>query len=122
MPRNNFFKQWEIETITEGDDEGKYKAKWVKAGDYICGFDLTTMGLANTGQDFATLIERNYIAYERIINRPKVIEVVVRKNILELLNLDFTKPIYINQLATTFVIDNIATDNGEQYKLTLVRI
>lgn len=122
VPRNNFFKQWEIETITEGDDEGKYKAKWVKAGDYICGFDLTTMGLANTGQDFATLIERNYQAYERIINRPKVIEVVVRKNILELLNLDFTKPIYINQLATTFVIDNIATDNGEQYKLTLVRI
>ena len=56
------------------------------------------------------------------INGLKVIEVVVRKNILELLNLDFTKPIYINQLATTFVIDNIATDNGEQYKLTLVRI
>lgn len=122
VPRNNYFKQWDIEIITEGDDEGKRKAKWVNAGEYICGFDLATFGLSNTGQDFATIIERNYQAYERIINRPKVIEVVVRKNILELFNLDFAKPIYINQLATTFVIDNIATDNGEQYKLTLVRI
>lgn len=122
VPRNVYIKQWEFEYITDGDDAGKQKAKWVKAGDYICGFDISTLGLANTGQDFTTLIENNYGAYESIINRPKVIEVIVRNNIIELLNLDFTKPIYINQLAATFVIDNITTDNGENYKYTLVRI
>lgn len=123
VPRNNFIKQWDVELATDG--EATYTAKWVKAGDYIAGdtYDVQHFtAIANTGQDFATIIENYYSAYKRLIDQPKVIEVTVRLSVLDLMAVDFARPVYINQLAAAFILLEINSDKGDSYKFKLLSI
>ncbi len=126
VPRLDYFKQWEVEIITDIDEEEenppRYKCKWNKAGDYICGFDLATLGLKNTGQDFATIIAECYANYVELVTRPKVVEVQARLGILDLLEFDLSRPVYIEQLASAFIVVDIATEKYDTYKLRLVKI
>lgn len=126
VPRLDYIKQFEIEIITDIDEEEenppKYKCKWVKAGDYVCGFDLATLGLINNGQDFASIIRECYANYSALIARPKVAEVQVRLGILDLLNFDLSRPVYIDQLASSFIVVEIATEKGDTFKIKLVKI
>lgn len=126
VPRNNFIKQWDVEFNTNaGEGEAVYTAKWVKAGDYIAGdtYDVQHFtAIANTGQDFATIIENYYSAYKRLIDQPKVIEVTVRLSVLDLMAVDFARPVYINQLAAAFILLEINSDKGDSYKFKLLKI
>lgn len=112
-------KLWKLENSTT---QGKQKASWGAEGDYIAGYDGWVNTLMNTGQDFATTIAEYYTNYEQIINHPKEIEVVVRLSVLDLLNFDMARPVYIAQLGRKYLIKSLESDSGEKYKLTLVQI
>lgn len=117
VPRNTIVRLWEIENDSDGN-----KAKWNGGSDYICGWDEDANICRNTGQDFARTIASYYIGYESAVNRPKVVEVKVKLSILELLAFDFARPVYINQLGRSYLVESIESDKSDIYKLTLIQI
>ena len=120
VPKGGLIRLWEVSADT--DSNGKHSAKWVANGDYIAGYLSEANVLMNTGQDFASTIADYYTNYEQIINHPKEIEVVVRLSVLDLLNFDMARPVYIKQLGRKYLIKSLESDSGEKYKLTLVQI
>ena len=119
VPRTNKVLHWKVEKNENAND---YKATWQDAGKNIIGFDLATFKYFNNGQSFSYIIDNFYSAYRNAVRRPKMVEVVTRLSILDLLKVDFTKPVYINQLASAFLIVDIGNDNEDTYKLTLIKI
>lgn len=119
VPRTNKMLHWKVE---KNENASTYKASWQNAGNNVEGFDLATFSYLNTGQDFATTIANYYTNYEDIVNRPKTIELIVRLSVLELLDFDFSHPIFIPQLGRTYLVKTLETDSNDTYKLTLVQI
>lgn len=116
VPRTNKVPHYKIER----NEDGTYKATWHDAGDYILG----SRGLLpyNTGQDFASTIGSYYTQYERMVARPKEVEVVMRLSVLDLLTFDFERPVYINQLGRKYMIKTLESDQGDNYKFTLIQM
>ena len=119
VPRQNLIKLWKVE---KKDDSNKYKATWNNAGNYIAGYITTSVKVANTGQDFQSIIDAYYTNYSQLVYRPKAVELDVRLNALDLINFSFEHPIYIPQLAKSYIATSIESDKDEQYKLKLIQI
>ena len=119
VPRQNLIKLWKVE---KKDDSDKYKATWNSPGNYIAGYDSTSVKVANTGQDFQSIIDAYYTNYSQLVYRPKAVELDVRLNALDLINFSFEHPIYIPQLAKSYIATSIESEKGEQYKLKLIQI
>lgn len=119
VPRQNLIKLWKVE---KKDDSDKYKATWNNPGNYIAGYDSTSVKVANTGQDFQSIIDAYYTNYSQLVYRPKAVELDVRLNALDLINFSFEHPIYIPQLAKSYIATSIESEKGEQYKLKLIQI
>ena len=119
VPRQNLIKLWKVE---KKDDSDKYKATWNSPGNYIAGYDSTSVKVANTGQDFQSIIDAYYTNYSQLVYRPKAVELDVRLNALDLINFSFEHPIYIPQLAKSYIATSIESDKDEQYKLKLIQI
>ena len=117
VPRTNYIPHWKVE---KNENATNYKATWQAAGDYILG----SRGLLpyNTGQDFASTIGSYYTQYERMVARPKEVEVVMRLSVLDLLTFDFERPVYINQLGRKYMIKTLESDQGDNYKFTLIQM
>ena len=120
VPRNDFVKLFDVELDESGD---KYNAKWDVDGMYIGGFinGASTPLFANTGQDFTTIIDEYMSNYEAIVRRPKEVVVTLRLNILELLGINFERPLYIAQLGRIYLIESVESDNDDNYRLTLIQ-
>lgn len=123
VPRSNMVRLFDVEI----DDNGAKKASWnSNAGDYIGGYapysDGSAIYFCNTGQDFVATIASYYRSYEAVVQYPKQVEVVAHMGILELMAVDFTLPIYIAQLGRAYLIESIESDNGDNYKLTLIQL
>jgi hypothetical protein len=119
VPRQNLIKLWKVE---KKDDSNKYKATWNNAGNYIAGYITTSVKVANTGQDFQSIIDAYYTNYSQLVYRPKAVELDIRLNALDLINFSFEHPIYIPQLAKSYIATSIESDKDEQYKLKLIQI
>lgn len=119
VPRQNLVKLWKVE---KKDDSNKYKATWNNAGNYIAGYITTSVKVANTGQDFQSIIDSYYTNYSQLVYRPKAVELDVRLNALDLINFSFEHPIYIPQLAKSYIATSIESEKDEQYKLKLIQI
>lgn len=119
VPRTNKLLHWKVEKNENASD---YKATWQDAGKNIEGFDLLTFQYLNTGQDFARTIANYYTEYEKAVNRPKVVELIVRMQVLDLMAVDFTRPVYIEQLGSSFLVVSIESDNGDSYKIKMVKL
>lgn len=115
VPYNALIRLWSVEENV---------AKWVGGSDYICGEDTNTNpnSARNTGQDFATILTNYYANYRNVVRQPKVVEVVVRLSILDLLQLDLIAPIYIKELGRSYAIVSIESDSGDKYKIKLIQI
>lgn len=122
VPRFNKVFNWKVEKLEKPENSTiTHKATWVDAGLNIVGSDITFHFL-NTGQDFESIIAECYAGYEQLIKRPKAVEVVVRLSILELMAIDFTAPVHINQLNRDYLIISVESDTGDNYKLKLIQI
>ena len=119
VPQNSMVRLWKVE---KDPDDTKYKATWAGGNDYICGWDANALTCRNTGQGFDDIIAAVYQSYRRIVERPKVIEAVVRMPIFDLKNFNFEKPVNIPQLGRSYLVKSIDSDKGEQYKLTLIQM
>ena len=117
VPRNTIVRLWEVEKGENGNS-----AKWVGGSDYICGWDADVSFIRNTGQDFERTIANYYTSYEAITTHPKVLEVTMRMNILELIAFDFERPLHIKQLGRKYLVKSIESESGDNYKLTLIQI
>lgn len=98
------------------------KATWNNAGDYIAGYVDGADTIVNTGQDFANVVSNYMAQYEAMVRYPKVVAVVVRLSVLDLLNFDFAKPIYIKQLNRSYLVKTLESESNDTYKLTLVQM
>ena len=103
---------WEV----DGD-----KARWNNAGDYIAG-NYNDDYIMDTGQNFVDTINMYYTSYEQIVKYPKTLEVVVRLQILDLINFDFARPVYLKQLNRLYLVKSLESESNDTYKLTLVQI
>lgn len=97
------------------------KAKWNNAGDYIAG-SYDGDYIMDTGQNFVDTIDMYYKNYEQIVKYPKTLAVVLRLSVLDLLNFDFAKPVYIKQLNRSYLVKTLESESNDTYKLTLVQI
>ena len=59
---------------------------------------------------FANIIANKYSAYSAMLARPTVVEVQLRLDEFDLLQLDFTRPVYLARYASYFVIIEIQSD------------
>lgn len=98
------------------------KASWANAGDYIAGYESDAGTIVNTGQDFASVVSDYMTNYEAMVRYPKVVTVVVRLSVLDLLNFDFAKPVYIKQLNRSYLVKTLESESNDTYKLTLVQM
>jgi hypothetical protein len=57
-----------------------------------------------------------------VVRRPKSVDAVVRLGVLDLLALDLARPVYVAQLAASFIVIEIDSDGGDQYTLKLAKI
>lgn len=119
VPRLKIVRQWEVE---KKEDSNKYTAKWKDAGEYICGINSIDGTCINNGQDFESLINEYYTAFEQATKAPKVVEVVVRMSVLDVLAFNFEHPVYIKQLGCKYLVKTLETEANDSYKLTLVQI
>lgn len=119
VPRANLIRLWKIE-----QQDSNKKATWNNAGDYIAGTtnDGSNVFVSNTGQDFQSIIEAYYTNYSQLVYRPKAVELDVRLNALDLINFSFEHPIYIPQLAKSYIATSIESEKDETYKLKLIQI
>lgn len=118
VPIRGIVRLWEIEKGAGTDD--KDKAKWVAKGDYIASnFDGY---IFNYNQDFEAAIADYYSNFERLVAAPKVIEAVVRLSVVDLINFNLGKPVYIEQLGRLYLVDSIQSNVENQYKIKLVQI
>lgn len=97
------------------------KASWNNAGDYIAG-SYNGDYILDTGQNFEDIIANYYTQYAKIVDRPKVIEATVRLTVLDLINFDFAKPVYIKQLNRSYLVKTLESESNDTYKLTLVQM
>ena len=118
VPIRGIVRLWEIEKFAGNDN--KNLAKWVANGDYIAhNFDGYIM---NLNQDFTSVIADYYTNFEKIVAVPKVVEAVVRLSVVDLLNFNLGRPVYVSQLAASFIVIEIDSDGGDQYTLKLAKI
>lgn len=118
VPRTNKVLHWDVE---KNEGANSYKATWKNAGENILGTDIT-LKFFNSGQDFARTIAAYYGEYEKVVKRPKVVEVIVRMQVLDFMAVDFTRPVYIEQLGSSFLVVSIESDNGDSYKIKMVKL
>lgn len=118
VPRTNKVLHWDVE---KNEGANSYKATWKNAGENILGTDIT-FKFFNSGQDFARTIAAYYGEYEKVVRRPKAVEVIVRMQVLDFMAVDFTHPVYIEQLGSSFLVVSIESDKGDSYKIKMVKL
>lgn len=119
VPQNVMVRLWKVEKDT---DSTKYTASWVGGDDYILGYDSDAGICRNTGQDFAHVIENYYTNYKAVTKHPKVLEVVVRLTLLEMVAFNFERMVYVPQLGRRYIVTKLDSEGGDNYRLTMLQI
>jgi len=71
---------------------------------------------------FKDLVPIYYKDYQKILNNCKVHLLTINLSVADIVNLDFTKPIYIQQEASYYIINKVEYQNGELSKVEAVRL
>lgn len=71
---------------------------------------------------FADLIPKYYPSYSSILNSCKVQDLEMALGLADIINLDFTKPIYIEQEASYYLINKVEWESGKTSKVECVKI
>lgn len=117
VPVKGIVRLWKIE---DSSTANKKKASWVAKGDYIASNQDGY--LYDFLEDFESAIAEYYTNYEKLVAVPKVVEAIIRLSIVDLLNIDLGRPVYIEQLGRQYLVESIESDQGEQYKLKLIQL
>ena len=117
VPIRGIVRLWKIE---DSSTANKKKATWVAKGDYIASNQDGY--LYDFLEDFESAIAEYYTNYEKLVSVPKVVEAIIRLSIIDLLNIDLGRPVYINQLGRKYMIKTLESDQGDNYKFTLIQM
>jgi hypothetical protein len=74
------------------------------------------------GLDWATLINRYYDSYKRMITNAKIISETIRLTPIELKNLDMYTPIYLRQYGAYFAVLEIKTKDNNNNEVKLLKL
>lgn len=74
------------------------------------------------GLDWATLINRYYDSYKRMITNAKIISETIRLTHIELKNLDMYTPIYLRQYGAYFAVLEIKTKDNNNNEVKLLKL
>jgi len=81
-----------------------------KATDTFAGINLVAVDFDSL--DFSTIVANNYPALSAILEHPRIVEVSVRMQAAEIINLDLSKTYYFEQLGAKFVIVSVQYNRG----------
>lgn len=121
---NSFYPYFERKALSLVDTDGSsYDAQiwtYTKPKPCIHLIKKTTDAFANkevqavdfAGLDFSTLVTTYYPALSSIMNHPKIVDVAVRMNAAEIVDLDMSKTYYFEQLGHKFAILQIQYSKG----------
>lgn len=70
----------------------------------------------------AGLVTKYYSRFQDITRKPVVIEALVRLNELDLVALDFTRPVYLAQTGQYYAIKSVQADDSDLCKVELIQI
>lgn len=119
VPRLALVRLWAVEKNEQG---ATYKATWKGSGDYICGLNSITATFMNTGQDFERTLANYYADYQAMARRPKMVDAEVRMSVLELMAVDFTRPVYLPQVGRKYMVVSVENSSDDTYKLKLIQV
>jgi len=71
---------------------------------------------------FKELVADNYVDYKNILNNCKVHSFTMALSVVDILKIDFTKPIYIGQEASYYLLSKVDYQNGGFAKEEAVRV
>lgn len=75
-----------------------------------------------SGLSFAELLKSRYGSLQRIIRKPIVIEEKINLSEIDVKNLDYRKPVYLQKYGAMFAIDKVQWSEGEASSVTLVML
>lgn len=75
-----------------------------------------------TGLEWPSLIEKYYNGYEKLLDKSKVLEIVVKLSPVDLKILDMTKPVYLKQYGACFAILEIKTGDNNLCDVKLLKL
>jgi len=71
---------------------------------------------------YKELIAKNYGGYKNVLNQCKVHTFTMALSVLDIVKIDFTKPIYVRQEAGYYLLNKVEYQNGELAKVEGVKI
>lgn len=74
------------------------------------------------GIDFADVVATHYTTMQSAITKPKVVEVQARMASLQFAQLDCTKAVYVEQLASYFAILEVENNEGDIYDVKMIKL
>jgi len=81
----------------------------------LSGWQASIVSPVNT--TYKDLIAKNYGGYKTILNQCKVHSFTIALSVVDILKIDFTKPIYIRQESSYYLLNKIDYQNGEFAKV-----
>ncbi len=72
--------------------------------------------------DFKAIIENYYSEMKRLLNFSKITPATFRLTEKDILNLDFSRPVYVKQLGGSFLLNKVNYTEGEFSKTELIKI
>lgn len=106
--------KWKDEKHTEVEEQ--------KVEPRIMLFSSLGGNLNFSGLDFDTLIQNNYRAWQKIMRNPIVIEENVMLSEIDIKELDYRNPIYLQKYGAYFAIDKVQWSEGEASTVTFVKL
>lgn len=104
------------------DDKGEVKYKDVKPRIISLRYNQMVWKGTFYGLDWATLINRYYDSYKRMITNAKIISETIRLTPIELKNLDMYTPIYLRQYGAYFAVLEIKTKDNNNNEVKLLKL
>ena len=104
------------------DDKGEVKYKDVKPRIISLRYNKRVWIGTFYGLDWATLINRYYDSYKRMITNAKIISETIRLTPIELKNLDMYTPIYLRQYGAYFAVLEIKTKDNNNNEIKLLKL
>lgn len=111
---------WKNEENTELEEQ-KVEQRIMELSEKL-SITNTTATLKFGNLSFAKLVDSHYAVWQKIMRNPIVIEEKIRLTEIDIKELDYRRPIYLQKYGATFAIDKVQWSGGEPSSVTLVKL
>lgn len=112
--------KWKDDSHTKIDEE-KVEQRIMELNETF-SLDGNTATLSFGNLSFSKLVSTHYATWQKIMRNPIVIEEKVWLSEIDIKNLDYRKPVYLQKYGAQFIIDKVQWSDGEPSTVTLVKL